>query len=149
MLLSELKSLRGILEKAWSKRTSYDPENYDEESESYGQCYVTARALYHVFGWGILHTRKEGANHYWNILPNGTEVDFTSDQMGGDGFFPVSSIRTTGRERVFKPLRDLKTCNVRLREFLRQVEPALKELPMPRVVRKETVQVKLLESEVC
>lgn len=139
-LLSKLRAVRRILQRGWSKRTSYDPDNYDSEERSYGQCYVTARALNHVFGWTILHTRKDGANHYWNVLPDGTEIDFTSDQMGGDGIFLIQTMRGSGRRREFKHLSVVKSCNLRLKRFLETVEEPLRKVPIERVhiaARKE------------
>ena len=125
-LFDELKELRTILQKGWSERTTYDAENYPYAGHSYGQCYVTARALNYVFGWKILHTRRNGANHYWNVLPDGTEVDFSSDQMGGNGIFIVPSMEGTGKPRIFKPFgENFKNCNPRLKRYLREVVPKL------------------------
>jgi hypothetical protein len=29
--------------------------------------------------------------HYWNRLPDGHEIDLTSDQYGGDGYLPITT----------------------------------------------------------
>lgn len=125
--LKHLQLIRSILEKGWSAKTTYcTSEEYANEVKSYGQCYVTARTLNYVAGWEILFNGKDGNNHYWNRLPCGIEVDFTSDQMGGDGIFPLSEMKSTGKIRVFKPLKDCKSCNPRLKRYLLAVEPELR-----------------------
>lgn len=118
-----LQQIRRVLERGWSAKTSYCLSGYDGRVKSLGQCYVTARALHHLFGWEILYNGIDGNNHYWNRLPCGLEVDFTSDQIGGDGIFPLHEL--FGKPRRFKPLKDCKTMNARLKRFLAIVEPAL------------------------
>jgi hypothetical protein len=132
-----LKPLRSWLEASWSFRTSYCSDYCDlvkiaEQSyganawlapKSYGQCYVTARALNLIFGWAILYNRKNGNNHYWNKLPTGQEIDFTSDQMGGDGIRPTKEFKGTGKIRKFKPLQECKSINPRLKTFLEALAP--------------------------
>jgi len=55
--------LRCILEKGWSARTSYLANSeYDGSIKSLGQCYVTARALHHGFGWEILYSQQDVPN---------------------------------------------------------------------------------------
>jgi hypothetical protein len=124
--VEELLRIRKILERGWSNRTTYLLGEYDGSGKSLGQCYVTARALHHVFGWDILFDGQDGNNHFWNRLPCGLEVDFTSDQMNGDGIYPVEWLE--GKPRRFKPLQKCKTVNPRLKLFLSMVESALRDL---------------------
>jgi hypothetical protein len=44
-------------------------------------------------GGEIVEGRVGKERHMWNRLPDGVEVDLTSDQYGGDGFTPVASPR--------------------------------------------------------
>lgn len=125
----DLIRVRAILAKGWSRNTSCLLGEYNGIPESLGQCYVTARALQYVFGWEILFNGEDGNNHYWNRLPDGLEVDFTSDQLGGDGIFPVHEM--LGKPRKFKPLQDCKSINPRLKIYLQQVETPL------RIIKKE------------
>lgn len=97
----ELKEIRKILEACWSPETSfYIGEEYEDRARegvtSFGQCYVTAKALQEILEWSIVKNRN--VKHYWNKLPNGTEVDFTSDQFGGDGINPVMDVHS-GKEQ--------------------------------------------------
>ena len=125
----DLILIRAVLEKGWNGHTSYLLGEHDGYPKSLGQCYVTARALHHVFGWEILFNGQDGNNHYWNRLPCGLEVDFTSDQLGGDGVYPAHEM--LGKPRRFKPLQDCKTINPRLRLYLQQIEAPL------RILKKE------------
>ena len=91
----DLKEIRRILERCWSAETSYyiEEECEDRLSEgvrSFGQCYVTAKALKEVLGWRMVENKS--VKHFWNKLPDGSEVDFTSDQFGGDGIRPIMTI---------------------------------------------------------
>lgn len=127
----QLIEIRVILMDGWSAKTAYCTTDYeglqrDRYPKSCGQCYVTARALHHVFGWEILYNGQDGNNHYWNRLPCGLEVDFTSDQLGGDGIYPAHDM--FGKPRAFKPILSCRRINPRLKLFLRQVEPALRDL---------------------
>lgn len=89
-----LSNLAGSLQHAWSADTSADPENYSERREaSYGQCAVTALLVQQVAGGDLLRvvvTDQVGAgwskksvevSHYFNLLPDGTEVDLTRGQF--------------------------------------------------------------------
>lgn len=118
--------IRAVLEKGWNAKTSYCLDGYDGRVKSLGQCYVTARALHHLFGWEIIYSGEDGNNHYWNRLSSGLEVDFTSDQIGGDGIYPMHDL--FGKPRRFRDLKDCKTINPRLKRFLAAVEPALTAL---------------------
>ena len=75
----DLVSLRKILEKCWPK------------NKSKGQCYITALVVQDFFGGQIVRWKGPDGlgSHYWNILPDGKQVDLTSDQYGGDGFDPI------------------------------------------------------------
>ena len=118
-----LLALRSRLENGWSFRTSYCDDFHENLPKSYGQCYVTARTLNLLFDWIILCNRKNGNNHYWNKLPTGQEIDFTSDQKGGDGILPTAEFKGTGRIREFKPLQECKSINPRLKIFLEALLP--------------------------
>lgn len=125
----DLRKMRKVLEQGWSEKTSFDGEGWRKSPyKSYGQCYVTARAVHHVLGWEILHkrSRKEDINHYWNRMPNGREVDFTSDQFEGDGMNKVEG--WVGKPRSFKPIDERKTPNPRLRRYLKVVEDPLRKI---------------------
>lgn len=88
--------LRPLVEAAWGPDTC-DPHNLETEgweptNPARGQCGVTALVLQDLLGGElILGEVFVGADkvghHYWNRLPDGTEVDLTAGQ-----FFPEEAI---------------------------------------------------------
>lgn len=119
----DLRRMREILERGWIEKTSYDSDGWKKSPyKSFGQCYVTARTVNRVFEWEIIHIRVpgKGIDHYWNRMPDGREVDFTSDQFGGDGIHKVDDWEGS------LVRRDYKTVNQRLRRYLKVVEGSLR-----------------------
>lgn len=89
MIDLELKELREKLEKCWCIETIWHKPDWNPDKLSKGQCYVTAILIQDILGGRIYHGTVESENHYWNELPDGTEVDLTSDQFDdGDGLYP-------------------------------------------------------------
>ncbi len=86
MLSVEL--LRPVLRAAWGPDTCdpHDLENWRPDNPARGQCGVTALVVHDLLGGdlvlGEVHVGgvKVG-HHYWNRLPDGTEVDFTAEQF--------------------------------------------------------------------
>lgn len=88
----ELGRIRKALDACWSWETSYHgKEEYEARAlkgiRSFGQCYVTARVVKEICGGDIV--KNGNVKHYWNRLPDGMEIDLTSDQFDGDGIYPV------------------------------------------------------------
>jgi hypothetical protein len=69
---------------AWSAETSADSEGWTPENPSWGQCAITALVLQDLFGGDLLRSTVNGVSHYWNRLPDGSEVDITLRQFGAD-----------------------------------------------------------------
>lgn len=78
----KIEELRELLVKCW------------ENGSSKGQCFVTALVVQDFFGGELLRFKDYPLerSHYWNLLPDGREIDLTSDQFGGDGFSPAFHI---------------------------------------------------------
>lgn len=87
------KALASLVRGAWSRSTSADPERWSEVNPAWGQCAVTALVVQDHLGGVLLRDEIEGVSHYWNGLPDGTELDLTIEQFG----FVESS--PTGEER--------------------------------------------------
>ncbi len=70
------------------KETSLDPDNWTVENPFWGHCAAVAMLVQDIFGGELLRASLEGTefsqmrSHYWNRLPDGTEVDFTRFQFG-------------------------------------------------------------------
>lgn len=77
----ELESLAEALERAWSRQTSADPEHWIPENPAWGQCAVTALVVQDEFGGDLLRATVDDVSHYWNLLPDGSEVDLTREQF--------------------------------------------------------------------
>lgn len=65
----------------WNQDTSADPDGWTPERPSHGQCAVSALLVQDCFGGELLRTTNKGVSHYWNRLPDGTEIDHTRDQF--------------------------------------------------------------------
>ncbi|WP_157254866.1 YunG family protein [Nonomuraea typhae] len=80
--------LRPLLRTAWGPDTC-DPvgrEQWRRDNPGRGQCGTTALVVQDLLGGDLIlgEVHVDGAkvwNHYWNRLPDGTEVDFTFDQF--------------------------------------------------------------------
>lgn len=117
------KTFRAALLKAAGEDTAYDPEAYRTErtSDLAKHCGAVAYATKSYYGGTILMGTVNGERHFWNRLPDGSIVDFSSCQYGGDGFNPVSD---KGR-----PQPERKTVNARFLVFEARVQQALKLSP--------------------
>jgi 8-oxo-dGTP pyrophosphatase MutT (NUDIX family) len=97
-----LPSLHNALRAAWGPDTC-DPSDiahWHEGNPSHGQCGPTALVVHDVFGGelvlGEVHVGEEKQGfHWWNLLPDGTEIDLTRDQFGPDEV--VTTLRTRVR----------------------------------------------------
>lgn len=87
-------ALRAKLEKVWDAETSAG--GYSPETPSTGQCAVTSLILQDIFGGDLVRFINMGISHYFNRLPDGSEVDLTRDQ------FPIWDPETAViRERAY------------------------------------------------
>jgi len=75
-----LIELRDRLSRGWSAETSSD-ENWSAENPPLGQCAVTALIVQDKCLGKLLRSTVNGVSHYWNLLPDGTEVDLTRSQF--------------------------------------------------------------------
>ncbi len=77
---------------AWALDTCdpVDADDWSAANPSRGQCGSTALTIHDVLGGELLIAevlRTEGSRqgvHYWNLLPDGTELDLTREQFAGD-----------------------------------------------------------------
>jgi len=73
--------LKSVLEKAWCRKTCYPPsqEMWTPETPCSGQCAVTSLVVQEILGGEIKYCKH--LHHYWNIFPDGKELDFTRAQF--------------------------------------------------------------------
>lgn len=105
-----LEILREAALQVASAETSCYPDFYEHrqrkgllKSPLDGHCAAMAHLVQGVYGGEIVTGRIEGAPHYWNRLPDGTEVDLTSCQFGGDGYTPLKKGRKVKRGELVNP----------------------------------------------
>lgn len=82
---------------AWSKDSSASPDRWLPSRPSLGQCAVTALIVQERFGGELVRVVNAGDSHYFNRLPDGSEVDLTRDQF--DSWQP-SEAQVRSREYV-------------------------------------------------
>jgi len=111
-----LRELRNIILKVVDASTSYDPSTY--KGGMHGHCFAVAYVVQHYFGGNIVSGIVNDERHGWNQLPDGTFVDLTSCQFGGDGFSPLSN-----KFKVFAS----KTINKRFLVLLEKVEAEIRK----------------------
>lgn len=70
-----------IIAGCWNRRTSYDPTGWLTTNPAWGQCAVTALVVQDLFGGVVLRGFVNGIEHYWNRLPNESDVDLTRVQF--------------------------------------------------------------------
>jgi hypothetical protein len=89
----ELGLLIETLESAWSRETSADPEHWTLANPAWGQCAVTALVVHDEFGGELLRATVDDLSHYWNRLPDGSEVDLTRQQFPEDAMYGSTVVR--------------------------------------------------------
>jgi hypothetical protein len=77
----QTRELLSLLRRAWRADTSYDPNGWSIMNPAFGQCAVTALIVQDRLGGELVHGVTKSVSHYWNRVPNGLEIDLTSDQF--------------------------------------------------------------------
>ena len=86
------------LRHAWRAETSFAPDEWTPSCPALGQCAVTALIVQDVFGGELLRGRLVVGTHYWNRLPDGREIDLTSEQFEREPV--VLAVETSSRAYV-------------------------------------------------
>lgn len=95
----DLSELLDTFKVAWIQETSNG--EWDSECPELNQCAVTALVIQDLFGGELLRCpTKKGSSHYWNLLPNGEEVDLTINQFSYSGDIPIKA-ETLKRDRGY------------------------------------------------
>lgn len=118
-MLDEIRVLRKVFLYVAGPEFAFDKKAYIEAKQTSKlahHCFSCSSYIKEAFG-GELMVAKVGENlHYWNRLPDGTEVDLTSCQYGGDGFQPVVEGKVCTKK--FRPLRRYERFKARVDELL-------------------------------
>ncbi len=95
--------LRSELECVWDANTSTDPGGWTADNPARGHCTVAVLVVQDQFGGRILRGLVGGLSHFWNLLPDGSEVDLTRDQFS---VWYVTDIDERSREYVLATQRE-------------------------------------------
>lgn len=77
----EIEIIENRLRGAWQKETAYpkaQPE-WSMGNRALGQCAVTALVINDLYGGSFAEDKNN--NHIWNIFPDGSQQDFSREQM--------------------------------------------------------------------
>jgi len=101
MEITIIDLIETAVNKAWMAETSSDPDNWTRENPAWGQCAVTAVAVNYYRGGKIIWSEAllpdgRKISHYFNILKNGSEVDFTRSQFPEGTVIPPGVDKTKG-----------------------------------------------------
>jgi len=85
-------NLEAAVRAAWALDTCdpVDADDWSEANASRGQCGSTALTIHDLLGGELLiaEVRRTGGSrqgvHYWNLLPDGTELDLTREQFASN-----------------------------------------------------------------
>lgn len=89
-----------VIVKSGSKETSTNPDRWVENNPTLGHCAVVALLAQDIYGGELLRASLEGTefayarSHYWNLLPDGIEIDFTELQFEGKRPNLIGEVRT-------------------------------------------------------
>lgn len=86
------QDLETAVRAAWALDTCdpVDADDWSAANPSRGQCGATALTIHDLLGGELLIAeviRSDGSRqgvHYWNLLPDGTELDLTREQFADD-----------------------------------------------------------------
>lgn len=115
-----LEELERALEKAWSRATSADSQNWSRKNPAWGQCAVTACIVQDYFDGKLLRIeafvvgKSETISHYYNELPDGTIIDLTRKQ------FPKGTMYSPPQERSREYVLDPKFTTRKRYQLLRR-----------------------------
>ena len=89
----DVDGLYTVFRRIWCPETSACPNLWSRENPAMGQCLATSRIVCEYLGGCIfqVHTVPGNYLHMFNMLPDGSEVDFTFSQFT---FFPVKFSKT-------------------------------------------------------
>jgi putative hydrolase of HD superfamily len=76
-----ITEIEQALEKSWCLKTCYPPDRlrWSKDNKAIGQCQSTTLLICNIFGGKIAYDKPNF--HLWNVLPDGSEHDFTRLQF--------------------------------------------------------------------
>ena len=132
--MTDIKSLKEIFRKAWSKETSSDPEHWSSDNPAWGQCAVSACALQDIIGGEIVWaevTMPDGQklSHYFNKV-GGQEIDFTREQFPDGAEIPSGQPKTKGYPTTRDYVLSFPASAARYKTLIKNLHTPKKEGPV-------------------
>ena len=98
-----LGELRAAMVQAAREDTAYGGGYADRDDPLALHCGPVSYVVQRRYGGSIMGARVQGEPHLWNRLPDGTEVDLSGSQYGGDGWTPLVKGRTVAPRKGVNP----------------------------------------------
>lgn len=91
---NDVEQLSHIFFKAWNKETTHPSVSdiWSSDNKALGQCAVTALVVNKLYGGDILDDNSH--NHMWNLLPDGSQQDFSRSQFPNKEEFVITSTKS-------------------------------------------------------
>ncbi|VVB79387.1 Uncharacterised protein [uncultured archaeon] len=123
--------LESLLQKAWCKESSSDPEKWSDSNPAYGQCAVSSIVAQDYLGGDIVWCEAvlpsgEKVSHYFNLI-DGKEKDFTRSQFPDNTTIPGGVPKTKGFPSTRDYVLSFQKTVERYELLKRQIERILKE----------------------
>ncbi len=98
----KIEQIQSTLEQCWDLQTCSPKAkaNWSEQNKAMGQCAITAILIAEMFGGKL--AKNDLNNHLWNILPDGSQHDFSRTQFLNDVNLTVDHI-TNPEEQLNHP----------------------------------------------
>jgi len=101
----DIEKIKELLLASWSAETAVG--EWSQDNPSLGQCAVTALVVQDFLGGELLRCKTtDGGSHYWNRLPDATEIDLTESQFDYIDSKPLKNdvlVRTRDYVLSFEP----------------------------------------------
>ncbi len=132
-----IEDLKWALQNSWSAETSNDPRGWSLKNPARGQCAVTALIVQDYFGGHLIRCKVDNNTHYFNILPDNSEIDLTLNQFSHQDLEKIkkshSSRETKSRRHVLSYPDTVKRYNL----LKKNVENFIKLERYKKIFKKE------------
>ncbi len=91
------QGLQKAIRRAWSAETAADDKLWVAQNPAAGHCDVTSLLVRETLGGDlkmaqVFRNGELSEHHFWNVLPDGSEVDLTSSQFDGSETFGEATL---------------------------------------------------------
>ena len=105
----KIAELNAAFERSFSPVTAFPAEqaHWTTDNKPKGHCAVVTLVVQDLYGGAIVHDQEKG--QYWNLLPDGSQHDFTRSQYDDDRIFEPTTTRTRERVLFSTKAREIQT----------------------------------------